>query len=71
MIWPYVEERGWSRPRRELDFEVEGQRKKGRPKRTSKKQVEEERIKVRLRRKYALCCSMWSVDVNKIAAGLR
>ena len=29
-----------------LDFEVEGQRKKGRLKRTSKKQVEEESVKV-------------------------
>ena len=29
-----------------LDFEVEGQRKKGRPKRTCKKQVEEESVKV-------------------------
>ena len=32
--------------RRTLDFEVEGQRKKGRPKRTWKKQVEEESMKV-------------------------
>ena len=31
-----------------LDFEVEGQRKKGRPKRTWKKQVEEESMKVGL-----------------------
>ena len=32
--------------RRSLDFEVEGQMKKGRPKRTWKKQAEEESIKV-------------------------
>ena len=32
--------------RRVLDFEVQGQRKKGRPKRTWKKQVEEESVKV-------------------------
>ena len=32
--------------RRALDFEVEGQRKKGRPKRTWKRQVEEESVKV-------------------------
>ena len=57
--------------RRAFVFEVEGQRKKGRPKRTWKKQVEEESMKVGLRRKDALCCSMWSVDINKIAAGLR
>ena len=60
--------RGWS-----LDFEVDGQRKKGQPKRTWKKQVLEERMKVGLRRKDALCCSYcrWSVGINKIAAGLR
>ena len=29
-----------------LEFEVEGQRKKGKPKRTWKKQVEEENVKV-------------------------
>ena len=57
--------------RRALDFEVEGQKKKGRPKRTWKRQVEEESSKVGLRRKDALCCSMWSVGgVNKIAFGL-
>ena len=35
--------------RRALDFEVEGQRKKGRQKRNWKKQVEEESVKVGLR----------------------
>ena len=40
--------------RRALDIEVEGQRKKGRPRRTWKKQVEEESMKVGLRRKDAL-----------------
>ena len=38
-----------------FDFEVESQRKKGRPKRMWKKQVEEESMKVGLRRKDALC----------------
>ena len=42
--------------RRALDFEVEGQRKKGRPKRTWKKQVEEESVKVGLKREDALFC---------------
>ena len=55
--------------RRALDFEVEGQRKKGRPKMTWKRQVEEENMKVGLRRKDALCRSMWSVGINKVAAG--
>ena len=57
--------------RRALDFEVEGQRKKVRPKSTWKKQVEEESMKVGLRRKDALCCVWWSVGANKVAAGLR
>ena len=57
--------------RRELDVEVEGQRKKGRPKRMWKKQVEEESMKVGLRRKDALYRTKWSVVINKIAAGLR
>ena len=41
-----VEEGGWSVLRRALDFKVEGQRKKGRPKRTWRKLVEEESVKV-------------------------
>ena len=40
--------------RRALDFEVEGQRKKGRPKRTLKKQVEEASVEVGLSRDDAL-----------------
>ena len=36
---------------RTLDFDVEGQRKKGRSRRTWKKQVEEESMKVGLRRR--------------------
>ena len=57
--------------RRAFDFEVEGQRKKGRVKRTWKSQVEEESMKVGLRREDALCQSKWSVGVDQIAAGLR
>ena len=57
--------------RRALDFEVEGQRKKGRLKRTCKKQADEESVKVSLRREVALCRSKWSVDVKQIDAGLR
>ena len=57
--------------RRALYFKVEGQRKKGRLKRIWKKQVEEESVKVGLRRDYSLCRSTWSVGVNQIAAGLR
>ena len=57
--------------RRALDFVVKGQRKKGSPKRTWKRQVEEESVKVGLRREDALWRSMWSVSINMIAAGLR
>ena len=57
--------------RRVLDFEVESQWKKGRPKRTWKLQVEGESVKFGLRRKDANCHSKWSVGINKIAAGLR
>ena len=53
-----------------LDFEVEGQRKKGRPMRMWRKQVEEESMKVGLRREDTFCRSKWSVGVNKIAAWL-
>ena len=42
-----------------------------RSKRTWKKQVEEESVKVCLRREDALCLSRWSVRVNKFASGLR
>ena len=50
--------------RRALDLEVEGQRKKGSPKRTWERQVEEESVKVGLRREDALCRSKWSVGIN-------
>ena len=55
--------------RRAFDFEVEGQRKEGRKKRTWKKQVEAESVKVGLRMEDAHCWSRWIVSVNQIAAG--
>ena len=57
--------------RRALEFEVEGHRKKWRPKRTWKKQVEEESVKVSLRMEDSLSGSKWSAGVNQIVAGLR
>ena len=57
--------------RRISDFEVEGQRRKGRPKRTWKKQAEEEGVKVGLRWEDVLYRSKWSAGINQIAAGLR
>ena len=57
--------------RRALDFEVEGQMDKGRPKGSCKKRAEEESVKVGLRREDVLHRTKWSVGVNQIAAGLR
>ena len=57
--------------RRALDFVFGGQRKKGRPKRTLKKQDDDESVKVGLRMEDSLCRSKWNVSVNLIAAGLR
>ena len=42
-----------------------------RPKRTRKKQAEQENVKIGLRREDAPCRTKWGVDVNQIAAGLR
>ena len=57
--------------RRALDFEVEGHRKKGSPRRTWNKQVEGESMKVGLSRSGALGQSKWIVGVNLIATRLR
>ena len=54
--------------RRALDFEVEHQRKKRRPKRTWKWQVEEESVNISLRMEDALCRLKCSVGINLIAA---
>ena len=51
-----------------LDMAGWGQRKKGRPR---KKQVDEESVKVGLRREDARCRSKWSVGVHQIADWLR
>ena len=57
---------------RALDYEAEGQRKKGRMMRTPKKQVEEECVKVGLSgREDVLCLSKWIVVANQIATMLR
>ena len=66
-----VVERGWSCLEKGIRFRGYGSKKKAWLKRTQKKQIEKESINVGLRRKDALCCSKWSVSVNKIAAGLR
>ena len=43
-----------------LGFEVEGQRKKGRPKKTWRKHAKEESVNIGLRREDALCRLKWS-----------
>ena len=57
--------------RRAFDFEVVGERKKERPKRSWQKQAEEENVNVDLRREDALCRSKWSVGIKQIAAGMK
>ena len=54
-----------------LGFEVTSKRKKGRWKRTWKKLVEEESMRVGLCRKDALCRSEWIFSVDEIAGRLR
>ena len=50
-----------------LSLKING---RGRPKRTWKKRVGEESVKVGLRMEDAPCQSKWIVDVNRIAAVL-
>ena len=54
-----------------LDFEVESQMWIWRLKRTWKKQVEEESVRVGVSREDGLFRSNWSVGINQTAAGLR
>ena len=54
-----------------IDFEVECHMKKGRLKRTWRKQVDEKSVMVGLRMEDALCLSKWSVGINHIATWLR
>ena len=44
---------------------------KGSLKVTWKEQIEEESVKIGLRKEDALCPSKWCVGINQIAAGLR
>ena len=54
-----------------LDIKVNDRRKKEMPKRTWKNQVEEESVKIGLRRENAPQRSKWSVGVNQVAVGSR
>ena len=53
-----------------LDLEVSGKRKRGRPKKTWKKQVEEETEKISLKKENALNQSKWRDRVRAIAEGM-
>ena len=54
--------------RKALEFEVKGKRKRGRPKKTWKKQVEKENKSVGLEKKDVMDRARWRVGVRKIAA---
>ena len=66
LVWSCVEGREGGHVVR-----LKGQRKKAKLKRTWKRQVEEECVKVGLRREDELCRLMWRVGINQIVAGLR
>ena len=52
-------------------FEVNGPQKRGRPKQTWKKQVEENIKKIGLRLEEATDCTRWREGVGAIAEGMR
>ena len=54
-----------------MQFELEGQNKKGRSQGTCRKEMEEESVNVGWSWEDALCGSKWIVGVNRIATGLR
>ena len=53
-----------------LNLEVSGKRKRGRPKKTWKKQVEEEAEKIGLKKEDALRRDKWRDEVRAIAEGM-
>ena len=53
-----------------LDLEVNGNRKRGRPKKTWKKQVEKETQKIGLKKEDALNRNKWRDGVRAIAEGM-
>ena len=56
--------------RKALEFEVRGKRKRGRPKKTWKMQVERESESVGLEKKDAMNRARWRVGVGEIAPGV-
>ena len=71
LVWSCVEERGWSHLKKGIIFRGRRSKEQREAEEDVGKQVEEESVKVGLRRIDALCQSKWSVVVNRIAAGLR
>ena len=53
--------------RKALEFKVKGKRKRGRPKKTLKMQVEKESKSVGMEKKDAMNRARWRVGVGKIA----
>ena len=53
-----------------LNLQVSGNRKRGRPKKTWRKQVEEETEKIGLKKEDALNRAMWRDGVRAIAEGM-
>ena len=56
--------------RKALEFEMRGKRKRGRPKKRWKTQVEKESKSVGLEKKDAMNRARWKVGVREIAAGV-
>ena len=56
--------------RKALEFEVRGKRKRRRPKKTWKMQMEKESKSVRLEKKDSMNIARWRVGVREIAAGV-
>ena len=56
--------------RKALEFDVRGKRKRGRPKKTWKKQVEKESKSLGLEKKDAMNRARWRAGFREIAAGV-
>ena len=69
LVFLCIEERCRSCIEKALDFEDEGQARKGRLNELT--HVEDESVKIGLKSDDELCRSKWSVSINQIAAWLR
>ena len=71
MVWTVVRRDDESILKKAMMFEVKGPRKRGRPKQTWKKQVEENIKKIGLRVEEATDRARWREGVGAIAEGMR